>query len=84
MCFFCKQTRKEFNKRTYCPYKITTVDAEQKIKEVAVMKEDEQLLLHIRDLDLIAKEFRMHNPCYNNCVRKLSKKADYEKEGFEY
>lgn len=80
VCFFCKQTRKAFNKRSYCPYKITTVDAEKKIKEAALLKEDEQLLLHIREVDLIAKEFMMHKPCYNNYVCQLTKKADDKKE----
>ncbi len=48
------------------------------------MKEDEQLLLHVREVDLIAKEFMMHKPCYNNYVRQLMKMADDEEEGFEY
>ena len=82
VCFFCKQGRKKINKRSYYPYKITTVDAEHKIKEAALLTEDEELLLHVREVDLIAKEFMMHKPCYNNYVRQLTKKAVYEKQDF--
>lgn len=38
------------------------------------MREDDQLLLHVREVDLIAKEFMMQKPCYNNYVRQLTKK----------
>ena len=48
------------------------------------MKEDEQLLLHVREVDLIAKEFTMHKPCYNNYVRHLTKKAHDQKEASEH
>ena len=34
------------------------------MKEAAKVKNDEKLLIQIRDVDLIAKELQMHRICY--------------------
>ena len=44
------------------------------------MKKDEELLLSIRGVDLIAKEFMMHMKCYKDYIRVLSQSAHDEKE----
>ena len=44
------------------------------------MKKDEDLLLSIRGVDLIAKEFMMHMECYKDYIRLLSQSALDEKE----
>ena len=51
LCFFCKQGKTKLNKRTHYPYKIP--------KGAALLTEDEQLLLHVGEVDLTAKEFMM-------------------------
>ena len=53
-CFFCKKVmRKEQGKRVAC-HKLQTKQAEEKIKQMALTKNDTNLLLHIREVDLIA------------------------------
>ena len=44
------------------------------------MKKDEELLLSIRGVDLIAKEFIMHMKCYKDYIQVLSQSAYDEKE----
>ena len=39
------------------------------IKEAAKVKNDEKLLIQIRDVDLIAKELQMHRICYIDYTR---------------
>ena len=45
-------------------HKIACKDAMALIKEAAEVKNDEKLLIQIRDVDLIAKELQMHRICY--------------------
>ena len=59
-CVFCNQQRKSVNKTVYTFHKITTNDAMESVKKAAEIKNEEQLLLRIRDVDLIAKEMQMH------------------------
>ena len=59
-CVFCNQQRKSVNKTVYTLHKITTNDAVDLVKKAAEIKNDEQLLLRIRGVDLIAKEMQMH------------------------
>ena len=59
---------------------ITTTDAVKRISEAAEMKKDEELLLSIRGVDLIAKEFILHMKCYKDYIRVLSQSAYDEKE----
>ena len=53
---------------------LCTKGAEEKIKRAAEDKDDKNLLLQIRDVDLIAKELQMHDSCYNNYTRVASER----------
>ena len=57
-CNFCTIFRVQHKGERYKPYKITTYTAENTIKAAA--KDN-----GIKDLDLIAKEFKFHKHCYN-------------------
>ena len=67
--------RKTVKTKTDIPYKITTINAEMKIKEAAEIKNDHELLGQIQDVDLIAKELMMHKQCYIEYTRCLSSKT---------
>ena len=78
ICFFCKAWKRYFNRKRTVP--ITTTDAVKWISDAAEMKKDEELLLSIRGVDLIAKEFMMHLKCYKGYIRVLSQSAHDETE----
>ena len=80
ICFFCKAWKRYFNRKRTVPHAITTTDAVKRISEVAEMKKDEELVLNIRGVDLIANDFMMHMKCYKDYIRVLSQSADDEKE----
>ena len=63
-CVFLNQQRKSVNKTVYTLHKITTNDDVELVKKASEIKNDEQLLLRIRGVDLIAKEMQMHRICY--------------------
>ena len=69
---FCNQQRKSANKTVYTLHKITTNDAVE--KKAAEIKDDEQLLLRIRGVDLTAKEMQMHRICYIDYTRIITLK----------
>ena len=75
--FVCKKLRKTVKTKTYIPYKITTINAEMKIKEAAEMKNDHKLLGQIQDVALIAKELMMHK-CYLECLSSKTKDTAQE------
>ena len=60
---FCNQERKSANNTVYRLHKIACKDVMALIKEAAKVKNDEKLLIQIRDVDLIAKELQMHRIC---------------------
>lgn len=55
------------SKNTSC-HLLLTKQAEAKIKQRAEDKNDTDILLHIRGIDLIAREFQMHDSCYNSYI----------------
>ena len=63
----------------YTLHKITTNDAVELIKTAAEIKNDEQLLLRIRGVDLIAKEMQMHRICYMEYTRIITLKSKSSK-----
>ena len=80
-CFVWKKWRKTVKTKTDIPYKITTINAEIKIKEAAEMKNDHELLGQIQDVDLVAKELMMHKQCYlenTRCLRSKTKDTAQE------
>ena len=64
-----------------------TLDAANHFKKAAEMTEDENLLLEITEVDLVAKEFKSHGKCYHDYTRVLyatkSKTPVNEKGNFE-
>lgn len=67
-CQFCKRYRVKHKGKEHIPLTITTTSAAAKIKEAAEAKA-ESLYYEIKDLDLIAKEFKYHVFCYKDFVR---------------
>ena len=63
------------------PITITTLSAEATIKEAAEAQEDKSLYYQIKDLDLIAKEFKYHECCRRDFIRKKkSASVQFESE----
>ena len=63
VCQLCGKHRIQHNKKRYTPYTITTFNSATAIKSAAKSK-NEPLYREIENLDLIAKEFKVHQPCY--------------------
>ena len=55
------------------PITISTQQVVNTIKDAAEAKEDQKLFFGIKDLDLIAKEFKYHDACYREYTRKSDK-----------
>ena len=66
------------NKRTES-YTIVTFDAANSIKAAAKVK-NENLYVEIKDLDLIAKEFRVHKHCYQQFTHGYTKGVRNEEQ----
>ena len=49
--------------------KCVTKTAEESIKRATETKQDEVILLKIKDIDLVAKEAHYHASCQKNCTR---------------
>ena len=69
-CNFCKKYRIKRQQKIYLPIIVCTEQAVNTIKQVAEASEDQTLLIEIKDLDLIAKEFKYHECCYKDFTRK--------------
>ena len=70
-CNFCKKYRVRKNRKLHFPITIATNMAAAQIKESAEAK-DTNLFYEIRDIDLIAKEFKYHDFCYREFTRKVA------------
>lgn len=81
-CQFCKRYRVKHKGKESYPITITTTNAAAKIKEAAEAK-NESLYYEIKDIDLIAKEFKYHVFCYKDFVRedKSSQSQDHTESG---
>ena len=66
------------NKRTE-RYTIITFDGANLIKAVAKVK-NESLYVEIKDLDLIAKEFKVHKHCYQQFAHRYKKGVRNEEQ----
>ena len=77
-CNLCKRYRIKRSGRHLLPTTISTQQAVNTIKEAAEAKEDQSLYYKIKDLDLIAKEFKYHGVCYREFTRK--KDVTHKKE----
>ena len=68
-CNICKQYLLKRNKKLSKPKKCVTKQSEKTIKDAAKNKNDD-MYYEIKDLDLIAKEFKYHICCYKNFTKK--------------
>ena len=87
-CYFCKKNRITVKKKEEYPTNIVTYEAQETLVKVATEKNDFELLGAIKDVDLIAGEFKKHKSCYKSYTRTCSMKIQpsetvYEKGNFE-
>ena len=73
VCLFCNQSRKRTAGKTIDLLKVTTKDFENKVKQYAEWKNDQEMLVKITDVDFVAKEIRYHGMCRV----KYQKEAEY-------
>ena len=59
-------------------HKLTLSSSEQSIKAAADEKGDEDVLRDIRGVDLLGKEFQVHDKCRIDYIRKSSVNDQYE------
>ena len=57
--------------RNFWPITISTEQAVTTLKQAAEASKDQSLYYKIKDLDLIAKEFKYHEPCYREFTPKI-------------
>ena len=67
-CIFCGTWRITIEHKIFTPYKLATFSAEHKIREAAEITNDNELIVKISTVDLIAEELMMHNQCYLDYV----------------
>ena len=65
----CKQHQIKGGHKFQSPKKLLTLDAANNIKKAAEMIEDEEILLDIAEVNLVAKEFKHHDKCYRDYTR---------------
>ena len=90
-CIFCKRERKDFldkatGKRKVEPLQRCELTVSEELLAAAELKQDEDLLLQIRGVDLVAAELRYHNRCkvaYTNIVRSLKKTATDNESSYD-
>ena len=70
-CNLCNKYRIMRNGKYIFPVTISTQQAVNMIKDAAEAKEDQKLFFEIKDLDLIAKEFKYRDACYREYTRKV-------------
>ena len=69
-CYFCKQKRKTVKGKVQVSHKLTLKSTELTIKAAAEERQDDEVLRDIRDADLLAKEFQVHDKCRLEYTRK--------------
>lgn len=69
-CNFCKKYRVKRQQKHHVPILITTLKAAETIKQAAEANDDQSIYFEIKDVDLIAKEFKYHDFCYKEFTRK--------------
>ena len=62
-CYFCKQKRKTVKGKVQVSHKLTLKSTELTIKAAAEGRQDDEVLRDIRNADLLAKEFQVHDKC---------------------
>ena len=56
-CMICKKKKIKVNGKEQHPKNIVTFEAEKTLKKAAQLKHDEEMVLAVNSVDLIAKEF---------------------------
>ena len=69
-CNLCNKDRIMRNSKYLFPITISTQQTVKTTKDAAKAKEDQKLFFEIKDLDLIAKEFKYHDACFREYTRK--------------
>ena len=67
---------------SYC-HKLTLRQVAEKIQEVAELKEDYDVLKDIKGVDLLAKEFKVHDTCKREYLRYYSSNTSTYRDGNE-
>ena len=81
--YFCKMKRKKVKGQiSYC-HKLILRQVAEKIQEVAELKEDYDFLKDIKGVDLLAKEFQVHDTCKREYLRYYSSNTSTYRDGNE-
>ena len=67
----CKKHTVKVNGKKQLPKNTVIFDSAEQIKKAAEKRNNEQMLIEIRDWDLIAKEFRKHEKRYRDYTRTI-------------
>lgn len=67
----------------YFPITVTTEQATNTLKQAAEANKDQSLFYKIKDVDLIAKEFKYHDSCYKEFTQKKKKTPSLSGKGQE-
>jgi hypothetical protein len=63
-CMICKKTAIKVKGKRQVLAKIVTKSAESTLKQAAKLRNDQEMLTAVQDVDLIAKDFQRHDYCY--------------------
>ena len=74
-CCFCKKYRVKYKQKIWFPVTIATEQASKTLKDKAESMDDKSLRYEIKDIDLIAKEFKYHQHCYREFTRPIKRKS---------
>ena len=87
MCNICKKGRIQQGAKKVDPIRMTTFETQATVKAAAKVK-DEDMFIEIKDLDLIAKEFKMYDLCRKRFTKGFGpqdrEKAQAKEVGFFY
>ena len=79
--YFCKQKRKKVKGEIQISHKLTLESAEDSIKKGAAEKDNEDVLRDIRDVDLHAKDFQVHDMCFLEYTRRRTSTDGEQTDG---
>ena len=74
----CKKTAIKVKGKRQVLTKIVTKSAEITLKQAAKLRNDEEMLIAVQDVDLIAKDFQRHEYCYREYTRLVWDKGQNE------
>ena len=74
-CYFWKKYRVKYKQKIWFLVTIATEQAWKTLKDKAESMDDKSLHYEIKDIDLIAKEFKYHQHCYCEFTRPIKRKS---------